>query len=185
MGKEISTRLEPITEEFFTAAYQFLNDKAAMNARKSEVPLSIAELKHRYYDRLYASDMTLHPMGHEMWRLYRQVIYAPTNVPIGISGLQWAFLSPDNELCTDFTITLANEYRGRGIGTEVIDGLEKLAIDLDIKYSFARVNRQNIPSQRLFTKNGYVEYPFLWWPSYVPNIKNPEQTIFYGKKIGI
>ena len=50
---------------------------------------------------------------------------------------------------------IKNQYRGKGIGTEVLKMLEKEAADLGVQAIHLEVEKHNEKGNRLYTKSGY------------------------------
>lgn len=59
----------------------------------------------------------------------------------------------------EISYVLESNYRGRGIGSKVLELIKRIIIDnfFEIKALVGKVKEENIPSRKAFLKNGYLE----------------------------
>ncbi|TDM04406.1 GNAT family N-acetyltransferase [Macrococcus carouselicus] len=84
----------------------------------------------------------------------------------GIEIVGWLSFSdfysrPAYDRTVEVSIYVDERFRGQGIGQYAVDKMKELATELDFKTLLAFIFSHNIPSIRLFEKNGFVLYGAL------------------------
>lgn len=158
---------------------------SAKDSEKSQATIRFTELSDEKFLKKWLSEpgiLRWFPMGDEVetddscrrWVSFSRYRCSLTAVLDGVPvGLATLFLQPYRKLAhqCEFGIIVSDEARNEGVGTLLIQSLEKLAKDtFHIELIHLQVYQDN-PAKRLYERLGYKEYGYqAHW------IKEPDGT---------
>ncbi len=86
---------------------------------------------------------------------YKSFLVKMDNEPCGFCYISQYKKRQAYDRTAELSLYLKTEYSGRGIGKEVLDYLEKVALDSGISVLIGIISGDNETSIKLFEKNGY------------------------------
>lgn len=105
-------------------------------------PLSVADMHEKiFFDKEY----------------YQSFVIKDTNEIIGYCAISPWKKQEAYRHTAEINIYMRHDFAGKGVGTIAIPFLEKFAKDSDIQTLIAGLCSENVASQKLFEKNGYVQ----------------------------
>lgn len=62
-----------------------------------------------------------------------------------------------------FDVVVDKEYRGKGFGKDIINGILAAAVQKDVKTAYLQVSAGNEPAEKLYEKVGFIEAYRYWY----------------------
>ena len=139
------------------------NDSALLDSllvrhvQKNDLPALEWDGEYRHFRRVFADAYERYRMGYSiMW-----VADLPAPGP-GIIGQVFIQLTCDRPELADgderaylYSFRVRSQFRGKGIGTRILDVVENDLVERGFNYVTLNVARDNYSAQRLYSRHGY------------------------------